>query len=178
MSRLADHMTFYAAYHQDPRNKLTHFFGVPVIVYAILLAMACVPLGFAVAGLPVTLATLFVAALIVVYLWLDLAVGFAMALITLPVLWLAHAVAGMDGAIVWSVFLATFVGGWIVQLIGHRFEGNKPALTQNLLQIFIAPLFLTAELFFALGLKKDVEAEVERRVKEMGPAGAGKPAAA
>lgn len=176
MSRLAEHMTFYAAYHQDPRNKLTHVFGVPTIVFAILLAMACVPLGFSIAGVPITLATAFVAVMIAIYLWLDLAVGFAMALFTVAVLWLAHLVAAQGGAVVWTVFLATFVGGWIVQLIGHKFEGNKPALTQNLLQIFVAPLFLTAELFFALGLKKDVEAEVERRVRQMGPAGGGKAA--
>ncbi|MFM2042703.1 MAG: hypothetical protein RLY86_1279 [Pseudomonadota bacterium] len=179
MSRLAEQMTFYAAYHQDARNKLTHVFGVPTIVFAVLLALACVPiglpLGLTVAGVPVTLAMLFVAVMVGVYLWMDMAVGLVLTALTIPTLVLAHWVAAQDGTTIAVVFAATFIGGWIVQLIGHKFEGNKPALTQNLLQLFIAPLFLTAELFFALGLKKDVEAEVERRVKALGPTAGGRP---
>jgi uncharacterized membrane protein YGL010W len=38
--------------------------------------------------------------------------------------------------------------------VGHAFEGRKPALADNLFQIFVAPIFLAAEVFFALGLKK------------------------
>ena len=60
-----------------------------------------------------------------------------------------------------------FVGGWILQLIGHAFEGRKPALTQNLFQIFVAPLFLCAEVFFALGYKPSVRVAVERRALEL-----------
>ena len=52
-----------------------------------------------------------------------------------------------------------FVGGWILQLVGHVFEGRKPALADNLFQIFVAPIFLCAELFFALRL----QAEAARR---------------
>ena len=44
------------------------------------------------------------------------------------------------------------------------FEGRKPALADNLFQIFIAPIFLVAELFFALGLKRDVRKKVEARL--------------
>jgi uncharacterized membrane protein YGL010W len=44
------------------------------------------------------------------------------------------------------------------------FEGRKPALTDNLFQIFIAPIFLVAELFFALGLKRDVLKKIEEKL--------------
>jgi len=163
MSRLAEQMSFYAAYHQDPRNKLTHVFGVPTIVFAILLAMAAVPLP----GVGVTLAVAFVAVLMVYYIYLDWLIGLTLGLLTVPVLALAHLVAALPTGFAVGIGVATFVGGWIVQLIGHRFEGNKPALTANLLQVFVAPLFLTAELFFALGLRKDVEAEVNHRIRAM-----------
>ena len=53
-------------------------------------------------------------------------------------------------------FGALFVGGWILQLVGHVFEGRRPALVDNLLQIFVAPIFLMAEVFFALGYKPEV----------------------
>jgi len=38
---LEDQMSIYAAYHQDARNKATHFVGVPVIVFSLL-----IPLGW------------------------------------------------------------------------------------------------------------------------------------
>jgi uncharacterized membrane protein YGL010W len=58
-------------------------------------------------------------------------------------------------------FLATFVGGWILQLVGHVFEGKKPALVDNFFQVFIAPIFLMAEVFFLFGYKKEVLKKME-----------------
>ena len=60
-----------------------------------------------------------------------------------------------------------FVGGWILQLVGHVFEGRKPALTDNLFQIFVAPIFLCAELFFALGYKPELHADVQEHALRM-----------
>ena len=39
MKALEDQMSFYAAYHQDGRNKATHFVGVPLIMLAILVPL-------------------------------------------------------------------------------------------------------------------------------------------
>ena len=64
-----------------------------------------------------------------------------------------------------SVLLVTFVRGWIVQFAGHCFEGRKPALTDNLFQVFVAPVFLMAKLFFAIGLKPELHDAVNRMVE-------------
>jgi len=53
-----------------------------------------------------------------------------------------------------------FVAGWIIQLIGHAFEGKRPALADNLLQIFNAPLFLTVEVLLLLGFRRDLRGPV------------------
>jgi len=63
----------YAESHQHPINKLTHAFGIPMIVVSILLAPTC----FFVKGF-------------------------------------------------WSVPLILFVAGWVLQFIGHYFEGKPP----------------------------------------------------
>ncbi|HMG60515.1 MAG TPA: Mpo1-like protein, partial [Burkholderiales bacterium] len=75
----------------------------------------------------------------------------------------AKLAAGTGVASGWIWFGVFFVGGWIFQLVGHGFEGRKPALADNLFQIFIAPVFLVAEVFFALGLKRDVLKKIEER---------------
>lgn len=35
MKTLIDHLAQYAAYHRDPRNIHTHFAGVPMIMFAV-----------------------------------------------------------------------------------------------------------------------------------------------
>ncbi len=40
MTKLEDQMSFYAAYHQDARNKAAHFIGVPLIMLAILVPLS------------------------------------------------------------------------------------------------------------------------------------------
>ena len=45
------------------------------------------------------------------------------------------------------------------------FEGRKPALADNLFQIFVAPIFLAAEVFFALGYKPRCTERVSERAQ-------------
>jgi uncharacterized membrane protein YGL010W len=156
MNRLAQQMSVYAAYHRNRWNRLTHFIGVPAIVFALLIPMGWVHLG---GGL--TLAHAFAGAVLVYYLTLDVAIGLATALAVI-VLLQAAAVAGASGpAAGWTWFAVFFVGGWIFQLVGHVFEGRRPALADNVLQIFVAPIFLVAEVFFALGCKRALLESIE-----------------
>jgi uncharacterized membrane protein YGL010W len=60
-----------------------------------------------------------------------------------------------------SFFAACFGIGWVFQLIGHAIEGKKPALLDNFFQVFVAPIFLMAELFFMLGLRQDLKRQVD-----------------
>jgi len=160
MKPLPEHMAFYAAYHRDRRNQLTHFVGVPAIAFSILIPMAWLHVG------PVSLALLFLLGTLVWYWRLDRTLAITLAVVFLPVWLIAERVAAMPLVAGMSVFLVFFVGGWIVQLIGHAFEGRKPALVDNFLQVLVAPLFLAAEVYFALGMKQDLKAEVARLVPQ------------
>ena len=162
MKTLAEHMAFYGCYHRDRRNRLTHFVGVPAIIFAVLipLSLGTVTLG----GFDATPAMIWAVVMTLYYIKLDVAIGLAMGLLFVPLLWAAGAVAAHGTLPALEIFAAVFVAGWIVQLIGHWFEGNKPALTANLFQTLVSPIFLTAELFFALGLKHGLQEEVERRI--------------
>jgi uncharacterized membrane protein YGL010W len=118
MRNLEEQMSFYAAYHQNARNKATHFVGVPAIMLSLFIPLAWI--RFEVGGVTLSAAML---------------------------------------------FAALFVGGWILQLVGHVFEGRKPALADNLFQIFVAPIFLAAEVFFALGYKPALRRGVEEKAQ-------------
>ncbi len=159
MKSLDEQMSIYAAYHRDRRNKATHFVGVPAIVFAILIPMSWVEIG---AG--VTLAQVFVVAVLAYYILLDAQLALVTMVAVAALLYAAESVAAKGAASGWIWFGAFFAGGWALQLVGHAFEGRKPALADNLFQIFVAPIFLVAEVFFALGLKRDVRKKIEERL--------------
>ena len=161
MKTLEDQMAFYAAYHQDARNKATHFIGVPVIVLALFIPLAWLRIDLG--GVPVTAAMVLAGVVLAYYFMLDFALGAAMLVMNAALLWAGHAIAGLGALQGWIWFGVLFVGGWILQLVGHVFEGRKPALADNLFQIFVAPIFLCAELFFALGYRPRLQAAVHER---------------
>lgn len=52
----------------------------------------------------------------------------------------------------WPVGLGMFVFGWILQLIGHRIEGNKPAFFSDPLYLLVGVVWAGKELATWLGL--------------------------
>jgi len=148
---LEDQMAFYAAYHQNARNKATHFVGVPAIMLSLFIPLAWLRLE--IGGVTLTGAMLFAAVVLVYYFLLDVPLALAMLVVTAVLVYLGQAIADL--------------GGWILQLVGHVFEGRKPALTANLFQIFVAPIFLAAEVFFALGYKPGLHAAMQERALRM-----------
>ena len=173
MKSLEEQMSFYAAYHQDARNKISHFIGVPAIIFGLFIALGWLRVDFG--GVALSAAMLLTAVVLVWYFLLDIPLALAMVVVNGVLLYLADQVAvqPMKVGAVW--FLVFFGGGWIVQLIGHVFEGRKPALVDNFFQVFVAPVFLAAEVFFALGYKPKLHAEVQKRALEMRAAAGQKP---
>jgi uncharacterized membrane protein YGL010W len=165
MQTLERQMSFYAAYHQDPRNKASHFVGVPMIIFGLFIALGWARLE--IGGVTLTAAMLLAAVVLVWYFLLDVPLALAMLAVNAALLYLADRVSILPVAtgVVW--FLVFFAGGWVIQLIGHVWEGRKPALVDNFFQIFVAPIFLAAEVLFALGYKPALHAAVQKRAREM-----------
>ena len=158
--RLTGILASYGRFHRDPRNRRTHYLGVPAIIYAVLIALALhtVP----VAGLAVRLDRVVVVIAALGYIALDLALGLSLTLALVLLAAAAEATAALGPSRALIVAGTVFVLGWILQLLGHRLEGNRPALLTNLAQILVAPLYLTAELGFSLGLRRRLRGDVER----------------
>ena len=161
MKSLEEQMSVYAAYHQDGRNKATHFVGVPTIMLSLFIPLAW--LRVEVGGVTLTAAMLFAAVVVAYYFVLDVPLGLAMLAVSAALVWLGQMISDQGALQGWMWFAVLFVGGWILQLAGHVFEGRKPALADNLFQIFVAPIFLAAEVFFALGYKPKLHTAVQER---------------
>lgn len=163
MTRLPDVLASYGRYHRDARNRLTHYVGVPAIVYSVLIPLAL--FAPAIAGVRIGLDRIIAAAAILGYLYADLMIGSALAVVLILLAAAAEATTMLAAAQACTVAAIVFVLGWALQLLGHRLEGNRPALLDNLMQILVAPLFLVAELGFALGLRKPLRSGIEERLR-------------
>jgi len=161
MKTLTEQLAQYAAYHRDRRNIALHLIGIPLIVASIDVLLSRP--AFAVDGIGLTPAILISLAVGLFYLILDLRLGIAMALVLAGGAWLGKVVAAYPTPTWLSVGIGLFVIGWIIQLVGHVQEGRKPAFLDDLIGLLIGPLFVLAEIGFALGLRRELEAAVEAK---------------
>jgi uncharacterized membrane protein YGL010W len=153
------HLAGYAAVHRDARNKATHFIGIPVIIFSVQLALT--QWVFSPAGQSMSGAALASVLGVVGWMALDLGLGLILAIVMLAMWYAAEALAGALGPASTLVGSgALFVGGWALQLVGHHYEGKRPALVDNLFQAFIAPMFLVAEVLVMTGYRRDLATAV------------------
>lgn len=161
MNSFIEQARIYASYHQNPITRYTHFIGVPLIIFSLMVFFSFIHLVIP-GVLNLSFAGIATVALLGYYYYLNWRLALALTVIFFALLGLAHLVSrhGPDSQSLW-VFVITFVLGWVLQLIGHVIEGKRPALVDNLWQALIAPMFLTAELFFLTGHMHDLKQQIE-----------------
>ena len=153
----------YAEYHRDRRNIVTHFFGVPMIVFAVGVLLGGA--HFVVGGVALTPAWLAFALAALWYLSRGhLGIGAATTAGVGVLMVAAHGVSGGSTAqwLAWGV--GFFVVGWIIQFIGHNYEGRKPAFADDLVGLLVGPMFVVLELLALAGMFKPLIARIEGRV--------------
>ena len=154
----------YALYHRDRRNIQTHLVGVPIIIFAIGVLLSH-PV-FSLDGWAMTPAW---ALFLLTSAWfltrgetaLQVLVVGVMAVLIGSAHVLGQASASWVG---WGVGL--FVLGWVIQFVGHWYEGRKPAFTDDLVGLLVGPMFVVLELAAAAGLFKPLMDRIEA---EAGP---------
>ena len=100
MKTLDQQMAVYAAYHRNRWNRLTHFIGVPAIIFAILIPMSWVSLGGG-----VSLAHVFLGSVLAYYFLLDVPLALVTAVAVGALFFAAKLAAGTGIAAgwIWSV---------------------------------------------------------------------------
>lgn len=160
MQSLAHLMRIYERHHTKEKTKVTHFIGVPLIILALQIILSYLRISWL--G---EISCAFIAAclLIIYYLILDLSLALITACFLLTLTYFAQVISSsLTGFHSFTLALILFILGWSLQLIGHyHYEKNKPAFLHSLLQLFIAPIFLVAELVFSLGYRKDLQQKLK-----------------
>ena len=76
---------------------------------------------------------------------------------------LGHEVSGGSVALWLAWGVGFFLVGWVIQFLGHWYEGRKPAFVDDVIGLVVAPMFIVAEAMFMLGWNKPLLSEIERR---------------
>jgi uncharacterized membrane protein YGL010W len=151
-------LAYYADAHRDRVNSIMHIIGNPILFIAVVLPLCLVPVR--VFGFQTSIAPLLVIPALLLWTAWDVAIGLAIIVSSIPLLFAANAIAGHVGVLwVWIIAVGLFVLGWALQIVGHQvFEGRRPTLLDNPVQMLISPMYIFARLFVALGLRPDLAA--------------------
>ncbi|WP_109440674.1 DUF962 domain-containing protein [Acinetobacter haemolyticus] len=163
MTNLERQLSQYAAYHLDRHNIVTHFIGIPLIVFSILCLAARA--GIEISGFSITLAMLLIGLSTIYYISLDKLFGLLMLILFIAAYPLAIKIASLP---MWSwlgASIGIFVVGWVFQFVGHYFEKKKPAFVDDLIGLAIGPLFVLAEFIFMLGFRKPLHERILKEAK-------------
>jgi uncharacterized membrane protein YGL010W len=163
MKPLTDQLTQYAAYHLDRRNVVMHMVGIPLIVVAVATLLSRPVFDAASLALSPSVPVAVIGALF--YLRLDARFGVAMTLFLALSVWAGRVLAAQSTVLWLGAGLGMFLAGWVIQFVGHYYEGRKPAFMDDLMGLAIGPLFIVAELAFLLGLRRDLRRAMEEGVK-------------
>ena len=161
MKSLVDHLSQYAAYHRDPRNIASHFIGIPLIVVAVAVLLSRPE--WSLGGLWISPAVVVALASAWFYLRLEVKLGVLMTVLMGLSVWAGHVLAQQSTMVWLSSGLAMFVIGWVIQFVGHHYEGRKPAFVDDVSGLIVGPLFVVAELAFMLGMRQELKHSIEQR---------------
>ena len=167
----------YAAYHQDDRNEITHFFGVPPIFMSAIFLLSASVFRFGdltILGVPVSVGLIVFCLLAASWIALDLILGGVVFLLMLPVLiyapgW-ADAVEAGSLLGIWGVvfvFLGIQFLAWSVQILGHVFEGRRPRILENFLPVDVGHDVPGSNHFQHAGVAPEAAGACRRRNRPM-----------
>ncbi len=161
MKSLIEQLSLYHSHHTKQATKLTHYIGIPAVIIGVLIFLSWIHIDVA-DWFSVSFAWLLVLGCLIYYFFLDWQLAFIALVVMLPstaiISWLSSPSPNKYRLIAFLIF---FVGGWILQFIGHAFEKKAPAFMKSLSQLFIAPLFIIAEACIALGYRTDLKQAIE-----------------
>ena len=166
MKSLAQQLNEYRQQHANRTNQITHYVGIPAILISLMLVLSWVSVSFG-GHWHLTFAWIAVIALLVYYYFLDVKLAVVMTVILALVNWACTAIAyptPSKGSLI--LFLILFIGGWILQFVGHSFEKNKHSFFTGVYQVLVAPLYVLVEAVLALKLGSYFDLEENQKTSK------------
>ncbi|MBB1321323.1 MULTISPECIES: Mpo1-like protein [Shewanella] len=162
MKSAVEQLSTYKSVHLNPQNIKTHFIGVPMIIWSAFLMLGTIRFDWQ--DYQISVAMILTVLVLGYYMALHMRLALGLVLFILPVLYTSEQVVHTSHPFI--IAISIFVIGWVMQFIGHHYEKAKPAFMDDLNQLLIGPFFLMAELYFMMGLEKDLAAQITPIARE------------
>jgi uncharacterized membrane protein YGL010W len=145
----------YALTHRNRHNIRIHFVCVPLIFFTVIALLDAVRIFAFTPTITFTAAWLLIFAALVFYARISLKYAFLMGSVAIAFLVASEGLYKIFG----SDFVVTsgvvFVLAWVGQFVGHKIEGAKPAFFEDLLFLFVGPVWIAVELAGGASVKHD-----------------------
>ena len=154
MKTLEKQLATYQQLHTHPYNRLTHYVGIPLIIFSIFMLLNWISIDIATRW-QISFAWILLIGVLVYYFFLNGRLAVLVTILMIPIMliaaWVARPAPTQLSATLFFVF---FLGGWLLQFLGHYFEKQKPAFLLSVSQLLIGPLFVILEALRTLKLEK------------------------
>lgn len=144
----------YGESHQNPTNKIIHWFCVPAIMFSLFGLLYAIPFPLD-RGLFTNWAAVFYIITLIYYLRLSVPMFIGFIFIGAAMVFGNHAIyesVGQSPAMLAYISLAIFAIAWVIQFIGHKIEGAKPSFLEDVQFLMIGPAWLLHFIYKKLGI--------------------------
>lgn len=156
----------YGRFHRNIINILIHIVCIPIITLTFFLMFD--HLSFKILNLPFNLFYIIFAIWVPIYIYTDFFTGLITS-IQYPLLYhlvkpymYSFSLLGLSPA---QTVVALHIVSWLLQFIGHgKFEKRKPALMDNPMLMFNAPVFVVMEILMLFGYRKNEIMEAQKYI--------------
>lgn len=135
----------YALTHRNRQNIRIHFVCVPLIFFTVIALLDAVRLFDLTPRISFTAAWILIVAALVFYARVSAMVTLAMGVVAVACLLVSEALYRQFGSAFVTVSGLVFAAAWVGQFVGHKIEGAKPAFFEDLLFLFIGPVWIVLE---------------------------------
>jgi uncharacterized membrane protein YGL010W len=143
--KLAARFADYRDYHTHPKNVLTHYIGVPLIVISLLGLLSMVTFGgesFRESLVRPDLGWLLLGVGIAFYFYLDWKIALPFTLVVIGCYLIGRSLSENV-----AILIGMQIVGWVVQYVGHlHYEKKSPAFYKNVTHMLIGPLWIFSKM--------------------------------
>ncbi|MEM9462328.1 MAG: Mpo1-like protein [Myxococcota bacterium] len=140
----------YGQSHQNPTNKLIHWFCIPLIVMSLMGILISIPMPFGPDWLDPAVVLIAFSLGFYALISMRLAVGM---LVVASALYLGALSLEALPLPLWLSSTLVFVLAWVAQFIGHHIEGKKPSFLEDVQFLMIGPLWLLGFVYRRVGIR-------------------------
>ena len=140
----------YAESHQNPTNKLIHWFCVPIITFTLLGLLSLIDFNINTNNniYNINFATILVIAAIIFYIRLSVTLTIGMFFFSgICIYFISELSLSYSHQELFLYYFMGFLIAWIGQFIGHKIEGKKPSFFDDIKFLLIGPAWLLSFIY-------------------------------